>query len=195
VDQAHAEHFLGNCVTIRKSTGHSPFYMAHGCPPLLPFDIAKATYLVLGQDRLITTKELISLRARQLEKQPEDLEEMKQAIWKSRKMSAEEFSRTHTASLRNYNLPRGSLILVQDSARETDLGKKWKPRYTGPYVVILQGKNGVYTIMELDGWILKKVIAKKRVILYALQSVIDLTKARANLIEELRDEATEESLD
>lgn len=82
------------------------------CPPMLPFDIAKATYLVPGQDRPVTTEELIALRAQQLEKQPEDLEEMKQVIWKSRKMSAKEFWRTHAASLCDYNFPWGSLVLV-----------------------------------------------------------------------------------
>jgi hypothetical protein len=183
--------FWADRVTVRKSTGHSPFYMTHGCPPLLPFDIAEATYLVPGRDRPVATEELIALRAQQLEKRPEDLEEMKQAIWKSRKMSAEEFSRTHAASLRDYNFPRGSLVLVRDSARETDLGKKWKPRYAGPYVVISQGKNGAYTIMELDGSILKKAVAEKRVIPYALRSVIDLTIARAK-IKELREDETKE---
>jgi hypothetical protein len=183
--------FWADRVTVRRSTGRSPFYMAHGCEPILPFDIAEATYLVPGRDRPVVTSELIALRARQLEKRPEDLEKMRQEIWKSRKMSAEEFSRTFAASLRDYNFPRGSLVLIKDSARESDLGKKWKPRYSGPYIVVSQGQNGAYWMMELDGSLFKNAIAEKRVIPYALRSVIDLTRARARL-EEL-EEATERS--
>ena len=35
--------FWADCVTVRKDTGYSPFYMVHGIEPILPFE---ATYLV-----------------------------------------------------------------------------------------------------------------------------------------------------
>ena len=42
---AHAV-FWAERITVLKSTGRSPYYMAHGVEPLLPFDISEATYLL-----------------------------------------------------------------------------------------------------------------------------------------------------
>jgi hypothetical protein len=55
-------------VTIRRTTGYSPYFMAHGVHPLLPFDITEATHLAPTQDFGISTVDLIALRARQLAK-------------------------------------------------------------------------------------------------------------------------------
>ncbi|KIM38783.1 hypothetical protein M413DRAFT_29736 [Hebeloma cylindrosporum] len=66
--------FWAECVTIRKATGYSPFYIAHGIQPLLPFNLAEATYLCPDFDKSISTEELIARRAIMLQKCPEDLE-------------------------------------------------------------------------------------------------------------------------
>ncbi|TDL20504.1 hypothetical protein BD410DRAFT_700323, partial [Rickenella mellea] len=60
--------FWADRVTIRRSTGHSPFFMAHGVEPLLPFDIVHATYLVPLLSTPLTTVDLLALRARALER-------------------------------------------------------------------------------------------------------------------------------
>jgi hypothetical protein len=60
-------------VTTRKSTGYSPFYMAHGIEPVLPFNLAEATYLIPQLNAGIPTSELVALRAQQLLKRPADL--------------------------------------------------------------------------------------------------------------------------
>jgi len=54
-------------MTIHKSTGYSPFYMAHRVEPLLPFDITLATFLVPNLTKPLSTTDLITTRARQLE--------------------------------------------------------------------------------------------------------------------------------
>jgi hypothetical protein len=54
-------------ITTHKALGHSVYYIAHGVEPLLPFDLAEATYMVLPQSAMSTT-ELIVLRAQQLQK-------------------------------------------------------------------------------------------------------------------------------
>src|SRR5712671_4554529 len=60
--------FWADRVTTRKSTGYSPFYMVHGVEPVLPFDITLATFLAPNYDRPLSTEELLSTRARQLER-------------------------------------------------------------------------------------------------------------------------------
>jgi hypothetical protein len=78
-------------VTTRRSTGYSPYYMVHGIEPVLPMDIAEATFLAPCLDEWMSTEDLIAVRARQLEKREDDLEDMRLDIWKSRREAAERF--------------------------------------------------------------------------------------------------------
>jgi hypothetical protein len=57
--------FWAERITTHKALGHSTYYIAHGVEPLLPFDLAEATYMVPLQSAMSTT-ELIALRAHQL---------------------------------------------------------------------------------------------------------------------------------
>jgi transposase InsO family protein len=50
-----------------KSTGHTPFFMAHGIEPILPFDITLATFLVPNIAKPLATEDLIAIRACQLQ--------------------------------------------------------------------------------------------------------------------------------
>jgi hypothetical protein len=52
--------FWAECITTHKALGHSAYYIAHGVEPLLPFDLAEATYMVPLQSAMSTT-ELIEL--------------------------------------------------------------------------------------------------------------------------------------
>ena len=38
--------FWAEHITVLRSTGLSPYFMAHGVEPLFPFDLAKATFLI-----------------------------------------------------------------------------------------------------------------------------------------------------
>ena len=64
--------FWAERVTIQKSTGYSPYYLAHGVEPLLPFDLAEATYLAPKLDSLMKTEDLIAQHAIMLQKRPQD---------------------------------------------------------------------------------------------------------------------------
>ena len=66
--------FWAERVSIQKLTGYSPFYIAHGVEPLLPFDLAEATDLAPKMDQVMSTEELIAQRAKMLQKRPQDLE-------------------------------------------------------------------------------------------------------------------------
>jgi hypothetical protein len=65
--------FWADRAMTRKSTGHTPFYMAHGIEPTLPFDITLATFLVPNLTKPMSTDELITTRIRQLQKREADL--------------------------------------------------------------------------------------------------------------------------
>ena len=65
--------FWAERVTIQKSTGYSPYYLAHGVEPLLPFDLAEGTHLTPDFDGIMSMEDLIALRAKMLLKRPQDL--------------------------------------------------------------------------------------------------------------------------
>ena len=52
--------FWSERITIRKRMGCSPFYVATGVHPILPFDILKANYLLPLPDLLLTSTDLIA---------------------------------------------------------------------------------------------------------------------------------------
>jgi hypothetical protein len=164
-------------VTTKKGLGYSPYYMAYGLEPTFPFDIEEATYLAPSLDRTVSTEELVALRARQLEKREDDLQAMKEAIWKRRRELAGEFSKRNEHTIRGYHFEPGRLVLVRNSGDEGGLRNKYKPRYLGPYVVVYRNEGGAYILAEMDGTVSNLCFAAKRLIPYHLRSRIKLPNA------------------
>ena len=53
--------FWADCIMIQKDTGFSPFYRAHGIEPVLPLDLAEATFLVPKLDSPVSRVDLIAI--------------------------------------------------------------------------------------------------------------------------------------
>ena len=67
--------FWAEQITILRSTGLSPYFMAHGVEPLFPFDLVEATFLVPPLDAdSSSTSDLIAWHVCQLQKRQEDLD-------------------------------------------------------------------------------------------------------------------------
>jgi hypothetical protein len=162
--------FWADRATIRKSTGHSPFYMAHGVEPLLPFDITLATFLVPDLVKPLTTADLLAVRARQLEKRETDLDSIRDNVLKARFASVRQFEKQFKNTIRTLAFKSGDLVLVRNSAIETDLGRKTKPRYLGPMVVVRQTHAGSYRLAELDGAVSELRYAAFRLVPYFARS-------------------------
>ena len=159
--------FWADRATTRKATGYSPFYMAHGVEPVLPFDITLATFLVPNLVAPLATDELIAIRARQLEKRQDDLATIHTHILKSCFASVQQFERQHEHTIHDFNFKPGALVLVRNPGTEHD---KTKPRYCGPMVVVRRTCNGSYRLAELDGAVSRLRYAAFRLVPYHARS-------------------------
>jgi len=193
--------FWAERVTIKRSTGFSPYYMAHGVEPVMPFDIAEATYLVEPMQPEMTTEELIAIRARQLLKRQEDLDAMAERMRIARLRNAKEFEEKFSNTIRGYNFQPGSLVLVRNSQVERELDRKTKQHYFGPMLVIKQQQSGAYILAELDGAVKVQKIAQFRVIpylprddsIYDITQILEDAQARINqgMLEEVEEDLQE----
>jgi hypothetical protein len=163
--------------TTKKNIGYSPYYMVYGTEPVFPFDVEEATYLAPGLSNLVSTDSLIAIRARQLQKRPEDLESMKRLIWEQRRKNAGLFAKKNKNIIRDFDFTPGKLVLVRNSAAESGLRNKYLPRYLGPYVVVRRNQGGAYILAEMDGTVSKLRFAAKRLIPFYLRSTLDLPQA------------------
>ena len=158
--------FWAERVTIQKSTGYSPFYLAHGVEPLLPFDLAEATYLAPRMESIMTTEELIAQRAIMLQKRPQDLQRVREQVLKSRWEAVRQLEKTKKNTIVDFDFKPGSLVIVRNTKFDKTLSDKTKPRYFGPMVVIRRTKGGSYVLGELDGSLSKLRFAAFRLLPY-----------------------------
>lgn len=170
--------FWAERVSIQKSTGYSPYYLAHGVEPLFPFDIVEATYMVNITGEKWTTEELIATRALQLMKRPEELAKLKTKVYEARVKSIRQWEKDNEKSIENYDFQPGALVLLRNSAIENEWSRKAKPRYTGPMVVIERKSDTSYTIAELNGAQGKMPVAAFRLIPYKPRSMIAIPITR-----------------
>jgi hypothetical protein len=170
--------FWADRATTRKSTGHSPFYMAHGVEPILPFDLTLATFLVPDLCQPLSTAELLATRTRQLQQRPADLDKIHSRILKSRYASAQQFEKHFQNTIKVHDFKPGSLVLVHSAGLDSDLASKTKPRYFGPMVVIRRTQNGAYRLAELDGAVSRLRYAAFRLLPYFARSQASIPVTR-----------------
>jgi hypothetical protein len=157
---------IADRVTVSRVTGFSAYYLLHGVHPILPFDLADATFLVDGFMSGISSVELLVLRMRQLEKRPEDIARAVTALRNSRFKSKEEFEWKYRKRMRKEYYKPGELVLLRNSEQEMRLNSMTKPRYLGPYEVSRMTTGGSYVLMELDGTFLHEGAAAYQLLPY-----------------------------
>jgi hypothetical protein len=166
--------FWADRVTIRRRMGCSPYFAVTSTHPILPLDIAEATYLLPPLSAPLSTTELIATRAITLQKRRAHLSTLHSKVMTAHVQAAVRFKRTHSATVRDFNFQRGDLVLVRNTAIEKALNRKMRPRYTGPVIVISRNRGGAYVLCELNGSVFDRPVAAFHVIPYFARNALAL---------------------
>jgi hypothetical protein len=156
-------------ITIQRSTGYSPYYLACGLEPSLPMDILESI-LLKPMTRHMSTIDLVTARARQLRRKDDAILDAKNRLSRMRHIRKTLYDLEHEASIREYNFKSGDLVLVRNSRIEKELDRKSKPRWFGPMTVVRRTEGGSYILAELDGTVSKLRIGATRLIPYHARS-------------------------
>jgi hypothetical protein len=194
--------FWADRVTVRRRMGCSPYYAATGTHPLLPFDIAKASYLLPPPETVLSTTDLIARRAIALQKREEDLERLHSTVYEARIKAAKRFEELHATTIRKFDFKLGNLVLMRHTEIEKSLNRKMRPRYLGPLIVISRNKGGAYILAELDGSVLDRPVAAFRLVPYfarqdipipPIEEFVDIPSPRLRQMEESEEADDEEA--
>jgi len=143
--------FWADHVTTQKSTGMTPYYAIHGVKPLHPFDITEAIFLAARINSHLSTASLLSIHACMLQKCDEDLATIHNCMLAARYASIQDFEKRNVNRICNYDFGTEELVLVLNKKIEPDVGRKGKPRYFGPMVVVKRLQSGAYLLAEVNG--------------------------------------------
>ena len=150
-------------IIFRRSRGKTSYRVAFSQNCLLPIDVEEETWAVMDWRSIETsenpTAELLAVRARQLERRAEDLEEAAQIQRKSREANKAYFDshqrrrpeKPHTA------IELGDQMLLHNTRLNQSHSHKLHDRWIGPFRItdISKRERGTYQLAELDGVVLE----------------------------------------
>ncbi|KAH9913803.1 uncharacterized protein BXZ73DRAFT_106823 [Epithele typhae] len=130
--------------TVHRCLDCSAHSAVTGSHPARPLDLAEATFLELPPDGLINT------RARTLAHRREDIVRTHANVYAARILAAKKLKRELASTIHHFDSTRGTLVLVRDVASEKSLNKRTRPRYLGPYAVLLRNRRAATSLGDDD---------------------------------------------
>jgi hypothetical protein len=176
--------------TVRRSTGMTPYRFLMGQEAILPIELELPTWMTLEWNTVRTTEDLIAMRARQIDRRDEDIQEAAYRLERLRKQNKEYFDEHHV--LRDEPLSRGEIVLLHNTKQSQDFSNRVKLawRWLGPYRIRHVNKNGSYALEELDGTEMKGTVNGNRLKKY--YTLEEFSKAMPEAMEIIGQEQEEE---
>jgi hypothetical protein len=157
----HACLLAMRCTTSRM-TGFAPYYLLHGCSPLLAFDISDRTWDTLDWHIARTTADLITLRAQQIVRQDRKLvlalEQQKRLCQKA----VNQFNLKWANMFSTGDFELGTWVLAHETWLDTQVGNKGALRWSGPFIIHEKAHEKVYRLRELDGTVKRELFFTDR---------------------------------
>ena len=161
-------------VTVHWCMGCSLYFTMTSTHPLLPLNIAKATYLLPLPDDPLSSTDLIPWHAVTLQKCWSHLAALTSNVYTTWIKATICFEQEHAATIIKYDFKLSDLMLIRNTAIEKSLNHKMRARYLGPLTIISQNKGGAYIVSKLNGSVLDRPIAAFWVIPYFSHEQIDI---------------------
>jgi hypothetical protein len=132
--------------SARVSTGFSPFSLVYGTEAILPVDLQVHSTRVLTEGQ-VNEEELLRLRNEELEL----LDEKRLVAMAHMQSYQRRITRAFNKRVGPRNIKEGDLVLKEILESSVDPRGKFRPKWTGPYVVKTLTKAGAAWLADLDG--------------------------------------------
>jgi hypothetical protein len=140
-------------VTVKRTTGFSPYFLTYGKPHIFPFHISDPSWYELDWGRIESTVDLLALRAKQLHFLKLDRDSAAESVKKARIQAAEDYARRYQRLLKPGYYQPGEMVLVLHARDEVGQGKnkvKHRDKWGGPYRIVKRHQSGAFELEELD---------------------------------------------
>lgn len=149
-------------ITVKRTTGFSPFYLVYGRHGKLPIHLAEPTWDDWDWREIRTTAELIAARAKQIEFSEENREVSQRRVNKARETSAINKDKRIDVRPEALQFVNGDMVLLHNTELVRQFGSKLKPWWRGPYRVHKEEGDRQWRLKELDGTQLKGTFDQDR---------------------------------
>lgn len=140
-------------VSIRRTTGFSPYHLLYGSPHVFPFSMKEETWYLIPWEDVNTRVDLIAVRALQLQQLGIDREEAVLTTIKTRRRAAHDYAKRNQSRLTTRRFKPGELVIVTRKRIVTEGSnrKKSDEAWSGPYKILDVTESGSYILTELSG--------------------------------------------
>ena len=143
-----------DCISIRRSTGYSPFELVYGQECLLPIELSVESWGTIDWDEVQTREDLILARMKQLDQRKINESQASLNLQNSRKSNKSYFDQHHRLRSELQQLHVGDLVLLYNDAMKLSRSRRHKldDRWRGPYRIREKPEDSTfYRLEELDG--------------------------------------------
>jgi hypothetical protein len=137
-------------LSVRQSTGHSPFFLAHGIEPTLPMDVEDDTELGRAMKAVTSANEFMQARADGEPSRTQMLKQLAVDLQATRERAAKKAGKRRANQPVAEEFKPGQLVLKKNSSAAMRHDAKPEDRYFGPFVVIQRTAMANYRLAELS---------------------------------------------